>query len=289
MPIQKTYKMIDDDDCSYQNIQIGGEEDDEEEEEKQEMADDASGFGRAPMNIPYIDKQIRELQENHSVSHDSHSSSSTRRRRGSNNMDPPPAIPVSLATASRVIRNNPDSSSTTHEELVSVTDPGCWGCQNGILSAEMQKTAIPGFGIMNAIVKRKLYTTGLPEIVNVMKLTYEKHIKPVMYKGKIPYDWTKKEIQNHLEDCVCDPAIAQRVSIHQFNTLKKILFASIGTQNINDISSVDLAEKKLKLVIEVDMHIHKLYAIDTRKSAAFAEMTTPAPKDQKPRTDHLNR
>lgn len=162
------------------------------------------------------------------------------------------------------------------------TDPGCWGCRNGVLTPSSLESDIAGFQIIADFVFTHLYKVSLDEFYVTIKNIFDEHLKhqvAEVNEQDPPEDWTLEMIKHHFTHCICDPAIDQRTKIQDLQTIYEIakdnVFQRVYTDDDDEEGKLVIDRENVNIMMHIGSALSNHYLRNTEKSAAFSSGITP--------------
>lgn len=227
------------------------------------------------LNNAYINNCVNGLNGDDDGEEEEDGRRKKKRKSIVDELNKPTKKAVSFDNIELQLRNKiPESSSAEF------TDPGCWGCRNGILTQSSLISDIPGFIIVADFIRTHLYKVSLDEFFLTIKNIFDEHLKYQVAEingQEIPEDWSLDSIKRHFRH-ICDPAIDQRIKIHDLQTIYDMTRDNVfqkSTDDDEDDAKVEINRENLNTMIHIGSTLGSYYSRNNEKSAAFSDGITP--------------
>ncbi len=167
----------------------------------------------------------------------------------------------------------------------------CWGCANDFLKkpAENETLNIPNavqeaYLSISKIISNASTKMDIRTLVHSIKNIWDQQVAPSYQireaSGQlVTPTWTIEEIEEHILEHMCDPALTMLHGISKLNIFSKILENNIFYQDIG--GKVYVNKDNLHSYMMIMNQRQKFHSTDTTKSFAFHTGVTPTPPKKK--------
>lgn len=189
------------------------------------------------------------------------------------------------------------------------TDPGCWGCRNGILTEDSEINELQGCKDIMWLIKNNLFKISLDEFFISVKNIFDVELKVQVAKlteVDPPQDWSLESIKHHFSHCICDPTIDQRLKINDLQTIYEIakqnVFRKVSKkrrrienygggeeeeeeeerEEEEDDGEVEIDRESVGVMLQVGNALTSCYLRNNEKSSAFSLGVASNTKKEKP-------
>lgn len=172
----------------------------------------------------------------------------------------------------------------------SYTEPGCIGCQCGILMKRTLNIGINGFDIIAGMINQELFRLNFMEIMIQIKNIYDEHIKHQVAEltKTPPRNWSLDAIRYHLVHCVCDPAIDIKYKHYDSTFIYEGILKKIAKVSRTDPDDITYKMSEIRKFIAISQFQNANLTRNPEKSMGFQAGITPGTYKSE-RLSHLNK
>ncbi len=170
------------------------------------------------------------------------------------------------------------------------TEPGCIGCQCGILMKRTLNVGIEGFDIIAGMINQELFRLNFMEIMIQIKNIYDEYLKNQIaaISNTPPRNWSLDAIRYHLVHCVCDPAIDIKYKHYDSTFIYEGILKKIATVSKTDSEDVTYNMSEIRKFIAISQFQNANLTRNPERSMGFQPGITPT-SYRSDRLAHLNK